>query len=128
MGPADSFSLIASYGMTVNLVVALFSPGLGAVIDKANRLTAVTIVTAVQNVCTAICAAIFLVLLSGKHPDGEEQQPVPLTYIHTMCRPWSEALAGGCGRAGSMHVLWLILIVLIHVFGALNSLFYGLSR
>ena len=63
LGPKDSFTLIASYGITVNLVVAVFSPTLGALIDKTNRLSAVIIVTVAQNVCVIACAVCFLLLL-----------------------------------------------------------------
>lgn len=63
VGPGDSFGLIAAYGITINLMVALFSPGLGAKLDRADRLKSVTVVTVVQNVCTATCAAILLLLL-----------------------------------------------------------------
>lgn len=96
MGPPNSFYLIASYGITVNLTVALLSPSAGAMIDRANRLRAVVLVTTAQNACVLGCCACFAVLLRG--------------YLPTYSRGWS------------------LCIALVHVSGALNVLFQGLSN
>lgn len=96
VGPPDSFYLIASYGITVTLTVALLSPSAGAMIDRANRLRAVVLVTTAQNTCVLGCCACFVVLLWC---------PLP-----TYSRAWS------------------LCIALVHVGGALNVFFQGLSN
>ena len=96
VGPPDSFHLIATYGITVNLTVALLSPSAGAMIDRANRLRAVIFVTAAQNMCVVGCCACFVVLLWG--------------HLPTNSRGWS------------------LCVGLVHVGGACNVLFQGLSN
>ena len=96
IGPPDSFHLIATYGITVNLTVALLSPSAGAMIDRANRLRAVVFVTVAQNLCVVGCCACFVVLLWGHLPTNSPG--------------------------------WALCVALVHVGGASNVLFQGLSN
>ena len=64
VGPRDSFHLIATFGISVNVMVALLSPAVGAYIDRSNRLTAVVLVTVLQNMCVVVCAFSFILLLA----------------------------------------------------------------
>jgi iron-regulated transporter 1 len=95
IGPSNSFHLIATYGITVNLTIALFSPSIGSYIDEANRLRAVVLVTSMQNTCVVGCCICFIIVLWGHIATG-----------------WALSLCVG----------------LIHVGGALNMLFQGLSN
>ncbi len=63
VGPQASFALIASYGIAVNVTVALFSPPVGKWIDESDRLRSVVVVTAMQNACTVLSGGCFLLLL-----------------------------------------------------------------
>lgn len=63
VGAHHSFSLIASYGIAVNVMAAVLSPPLKAVVDKADRLVATVVVTMAQSICMACGATCFVALV-----------------------------------------------------------------
>ena len=63
IGPSDSFTLIAAYGITLNLIVAFLSPPFGVAMDKNDRLYAMVRVTIMQNICVIVCGVMLMYLL-----------------------------------------------------------------
>ena len=81
IGPSDSFTLIAAYGITLNLIVGFLSPPLGVAMDKNDRLYAMVRVTIMQNICVIVCGLMLIYLLVVQKTPEDWQWHVAIAMI-----------------------------------------------